>query len=133
MQSLEAVISLMVLVFILSYMLSGIAEEPGIDDSLYRYQLAGDVWRVVSLRGNLEDFDFEKGNDARDKVEEDFEEIERITGLCTYMGGIRVTSCPGEKATVRIASINRLVYTGGFLNRSATNATLMIAKPKKKN
>jgi len=114
----------MVLVSLLSYMLAGLGERGSLDDSLYRYQLAGDVWRVSYLRGHFEDFSFSKGNNASGEVQKDFERIYNLTGLCTYLGGIRVTSCPGESAAVRIVSINRVLYENG----SATNATLMIGK-----
>lgn len=125
MQSMEAVVSLMFFVSVLTYMLGGVAEKPGLDDSLYRYQLADDVWRVEQLRGNLKNFSFDAGNDARDDVEKDFDRLNGMTDLCIYMGGIKVTSCHGSHAIEeKVASINRAVY----INGSVKNVTLTLAK-----
>jgi len=125
MQSMEAVISLMFFVSILTYMLGGIAEKPGLDDSLYRYQLTDDVWRVEQLRGNFKNFSFDSGNTPRDEVEADFDDINGLTGLCIYMGGIKVTSCSNEYSIAeKVASISRAVYIYG----SVKNVTLTLAK-----
>jgi len=125
MQSVEAVISLMFFVSVLSYMLSGIAEKPGLDDSLYRYQLADDVWRVEQLKGNFKDFSFDANNAMRDDVEADFDYINGMTGLCIYMGGIKVTSCSSDYTIAeKVASVSRAAY----INGSAKNVTLTLAK-----
>jgi hypothetical protein len=124
MQSIEAVISLMFLVMILSFMLSGISDQSGINDSLYRYQLASDVWRVISLKGHFQDFSFDQLNPQRDLVEEDLEQIHAITGLCTHIGGIKATSCRGI-STTKVISINRMLYANGI----PTNTTLTLATP----
>ena len=122
MQSLEAMISLLFFVSVLSHMLGGISEKPAIDDSLYRYQLAEDVWRVEQLRGHFEDFSDAK----RMPIEADFDIISQKTKLCIYMHGIEITSCRGKQYSIqeRLATINRVVYKNDF----AENVTLTIAK-----
>lgn len=126
MQSVEGMISLMFLVSILSYMGAGISEKPEIDDSLYRIQLAGDVWRVASLRGDFRDFDSSSNSPSRDRLQNTFEEIESITGLCPYLGGKLVTPCSQKKMVERIASINHVLHDQGV----AQNVTLTIAYSK---
>jgi len=125
MQSMEAIISLMVLASICAYMLSGSAEQQGMDDSLYRYQLVNDVWRVLYLRGDFRDLSLGSGDPVKQRLEDDLGRIESLSGLCTYFSGVRATSCPGQKADVRVGSVTRLV----FLDGAPANATLMVAKP----
>lgn len=128
MQSLEAIISLMVFVSIVSYMVSGIAEKPALDDSLYRYQLAGDVWRVLYLKNSFRDFSFDSTNQARDEAENTLREIEDKTGVCTYIRGIQLASCRSS-VLVNISSINRVLYYGYYPLTFPTKAKLTIAKP----
>jgi hypothetical protein len=123
MQSIEGIISLMFLVSILSFMALEISEQPEIDDSLYRYQLAGDVWRVASLRGDFKDFDSSKNSPSRDQLQTTFEEVEAISTLCPYLSGKVVTPCSQKKMIERIASINHVLYDQGV----AENVTLTIA------
>jgi len=124
MQSVEALISLMFFVSICAYFLSSAAVHQGTDDSLYRYQLVNDVWRVLYLRGDFNGLVLGDGNPARARLDADLGEIESQTGLCTYVGGIRDTSCPGGKALVRVGSISRVVLIGG----NPENLTLMVGK-----
>ena len=65
MQTLEAVISFSVFMLFTTYVLLQIDDYSGVDDSLYRYQLANDVWRVLYLRGG-----FEKSVQRRAKLPE---------------------------------------------------------------
>jgi hypothetical protein len=125
MQSIEAVISLMFFVMVISFMLNGISEKSGINDSLYKYQLAGDVWRVVSLKGHFQDFSFDDGNIQRDLVEKDLNEIYDLTGLCTHIGGFKATSCRGV-STTEIITVKRMLYVNGTLNQ----VTFSLALPK---
>jgi len=124
MQSIEALISLMFFVSICAYMLSCVAEHPALDDSLYRYQLTNDVWRVLYLRGDFKGLRLESNDPVRERLDSDLGEIEAQTGLCAYLGGIRDTSCPGQKTLARVGSINRIVFIDG----SPENLTLMVGK-----
>lgn len=92
MQTFEALISFLVFVSIIA-MLQVPHHE--IDDSLYRLQLAGDVWRVFQLRGNLGGFD-------KLKMNLDADEITRITGLCIEMEEEDVATCIPQGSVVRI-------------------------------
>jgi hypothetical protein len=126
MQSLEAIISLMVLVSILSYMLGGIGEKAPLDDSLYRYRLAGDVWRTAYLKGHFKDLDTTKNHPTRDALQQTFENITDKTDLCIYFGGKLVSSCPQEKMTQKLVTINRVAYDKG----EARNITLSLGLPE---
>jgi len=77
MQTIESIVSFLVFISITGMVLMSI-EEKGVDDSLYRYQLGNDVWRVLWLRGGLTHFD--KGI-----LQNDIEEISEITGLEIYL------------------------------------------------
>ena len=123
MQSMEAIISLLILLWIFSFIMTDSVQSP-MDDSLYRYQLVNDVWRVAYLRGDLKDLDLASGNPAHDNLTADLNEIESLTGLCAYFSGVRATSCPGQPSTIRIGSINKAVYE----NSTLVSATLMVAK-----
>jgi hypothetical protein len=92
MQTVEAMISLMVLVAVVSAMLSGM-DGREVDDSLYRVQLAGDAWRVLYLRGDFGEF----GEPKRGALEADMQEISDETGMCVFLGGT-LFSTPGEAA-----------------------------------
>lgn len=113
----------MFLVSILSYMAAGISEKPEIDDSLYSYQLAGDVWRIAYLRGNFQDLDTSSMHPSKVALQNTFEEIETLTGICPYLSGKLVTPCSEKRLIQRIASINHVVYDKGILE----NVTLTIA------
>jgi len=95
MQSIEAAISLLVLLSISASVMPLLEEQRDIDDSLYRVQLAEDAWRVLYLRGDFRDF----GEDKRGTIEADMAEITRQTGLCVFMDGVQFTSCRGNMGT----------------------------------
>ena len=124
MQSIEAVISLMCLVMLLSFLLGAAADQQGIDDSLYKFQLANDVWRILFLKGHLQDFSFDQASTQRDLVEQDLEEIHFLTGLCTHMGGIKASSCRGIPTT-EVVTVKKMLYVDGL----PSNTSLTLAIP----
>ena len=102
MQTLEAIISLMFFVSFLPVIAS--EQHAETDDTLYKYQLANDVWRTLYLRN---------GNNM-DAYEEDVEKIGELTDLCIFVAGERITNCRGEKVE-QIISTERLVFSDGEL------------------
>ena len=106
----------------------GISEKPEIDDSLYRYQLANDVWRVAYLKGHFKDLDTSSMHPTKIALEDTFEEIEALTGICPYLKGKVVTPCSQKKMVQRVASINKVLYDAGV----PENVTLTIAYSKSK-
>ncbi len=111
MQSLEAFLSLFFLVLISISVLS--FEEKRIDDSLYKLELANDVWRVLYLKGDFEDFSFNEGNKAAARAGQDLKQITEMTGICVFIGGERLTSCRGEETGEHIISIKKLLVVDG--------------------
>ena len=107
MQILEATISLMVLISFLSFIAADQTTQV-IDNSLYKFQLVNDAWRVLYLRGDFKEFSFDSGNMARDKAEDDLKQIGKLTNFCILIGGERVTNCRGEKIE-KVASSERIV------------------------
>ena len=89
MQTLEAIISFTAFMAFASYILLQIDNDRGIDDSLYRYQLANDVWRVLYLRGDFKDLSSISGTS---KIDKDIEKIEKKTGFCIYLRGVWATA-----------------------------------------
>lgn len=94
MQTIEAIISLLVFLSILPLVLSSI-ESHVPDDSLYRLHLANDVWRVFYLRGDFEDFD-------KAALNRDAGRITKLTGLCIGFEEEDVTSCVSDSELIRI-------------------------------
>ena len=90
MQSMEAVISLLFVVVVVSG-LAARMEPGGTDDSLYRVQLAEDCWRVLYLRGDFHDF----SNASRPAIERDLAAMGAKTGMCYFIGGTEFTNCRG--------------------------------------
>lgn len=115
MQSLEAILSFIMLIMLSLPLLS--VEQPAIDDSLYRTQLAHDVWRVLYLRGDFEDFSFDKGNPARDRAEADMKEITELTNICIFISGERLTSCRGEETGKHIVTVKKLLVVNGAVEK----------------
>lgn len=106
MQSLEAILSLMFLVSVVSFLLVSL-EGQKLDDSLYRVQLAEDAWRVLYLRGDFQDFSDSK----RPVLESDLAAIGSETGLCIFMGGIQFTNCrDGQEHDITASLTKTLVY-----------------------
>ncbi len=101
MNTIEAVLSLMVFVLIISSFTS--VPTPELDDSLYKLKLSEDVWRILYLKGDLKDF-------QDDKILEDLEEIKELTGLCVSINWKEesINTCEPSQFVVvkRIAFIN---------------------------
>ncbi len=119
MQTIEATISLLVLLTISLSLLQVIPEQK-IDDSLYRMQLAEDTWRTLYLSDDFRDFSQLKRAD----IERDLVIIGDETSLCIFIEGIRVTNCrwnvgetSGPEMHERIASIERTLIEGGSAKR----------------
>jgi hypothetical protein len=118
MQTLEAIISFSVFMLFTSYVLLQLEDYRGVDDSLYRYQLANDVWRVLYLRGNFEYLQSEQ------QLDSELNAVDSVTGLCTYVGGQRGTSdyCRGKPALEHVASVEHVL----LLNGRAESRTLSL-------
>lgn len=110
MQSIEAVLSILVFSSIALAFSGPLSDDGGIDDSLQRLYLAQDAWRVLQLRGDFQDFHL--GHDSA--LKEDVDSITDLTGLCVFMtGSTRYTSCRGGERHEITASIRRTVIVGG--------------------
>jgi len=92
MKTLESIISLLVFVSI-AIML--IPEPKELDYSVYKTQIANDIWRVFELRNNFVGFDKNKLNDDANKITE-------LTSLCIEFEEEDVTSCIPETKTIQI-------------------------------
>ncbi len=112
MQTLEAIISLLFFLSILSSTLPSI-EPQKIDDSLYRLQLADDCWRVLYLRGDFHNF----SEASRLKIENDMSSITEQTGLCIFLEGIQFTSCRDGQEHEITASLRRTLLENGAPKR----------------
>jgi len=110
MQTLEAMVSLVFFLSICSHLLLSLEESRYVDDSLYRIQLAEDVWRVLYLRGDFEDFQ----SADRERLEQEFELMGDMTGLCIFMDGVQFTNCRGTTQPHYItASLTKTVIYDG--------------------
>jgi len=108
-KTLEATISLVVLLSFLSY---GLLHCPAQHSRLYEYELAEDAWRVLYLRGGFGPEWVGEGILGADeeKLNEGVEKVTELTGLCVAMDGLQVASClPGEGAIV----LHKTVSSGG--------------------
>lgn len=118
-KTLEAAISLVVLVSFLSF---GLLHYPVQHSRLYEYELAEDAWRAIYLKGGFgPEWKLVEGcekledgcgvlwpNEA--SMNRDAERITELTGLCVAMDGLQVASClPGEGALV----LHKTVSSGG--------------------
>jgi hypothetical protein len=110
MQALEASLSFLVFVSMASVLM--VPEESGhIDDSLHRAHLAEDAWRVLYLRGALE-------NMSRPELEAELSLIEAETGFCIFIDGVVYTNCRGPAAAHHItASLQKTVVVNGAPRR----------------
>lgn len=86
MQTLEAIISFFVFMIFTSYVLLQLEDYSGIDDSLYRYQLANDVWRTLYLQGYFMNLN------SMSELDQPLQEIRDSTGLCVYISGQQATA-----------------------------------------
>lgn len=88
MQTIEACLSFLALISLSSLLV--LPEGPrNTDDSLYRLQLAEDIWRVLFLRGAFDGIE-------RDSLERELEAIGKETGLCIFIDGVVYTNCRGS-------------------------------------
>ena len=111
MQTLEAIFSLSFL--ILTSLLVLTPQENQIDDSLYHAQLANDVWRILYLNNDFQDFSFTTGNQARDRAESDLIQITKLTSLCVFIGGEKLTSCRGEEVGSQLITLEKILVVDG--------------------
>ncbi len=133
MQTLEAIISFTVFMFFSSGVLLEISDEGKVDDSLYRYQLANDVWRVLYLQKDFEDFSFDSSSPKRDAVQEHLTEIYDKTKICAYLGGIKATSCDSSTSCrADISSVQHVLLENDVLSlrSEAKSVTLTLCTPE---
>jgi len=112
MQSLEAMLSLIVLVWCASLLLAPL-EGQRTDDSLYRLQLVSDAWRVLYLRGDFQDF----GDAKQAQIDGDLETLGYETALCFFLEGTRFTNCRGggqDQKHEPLVSLHRTVVEDGL-------------------
>lgn len=112
MQTLEAMISFFVFVVFTTYVLAQLEDYNGIDDSLYRYQLANDVWRVLYLQGDFRDLS------VLSALDEDLETVSDKTGFCIYVMGQQGTPTWMRGADCRVdeeplAQVHHVVIVNG--------------------
>jgi len=89
----EALFSLIILTVIALSVLS-VPVRVG-TPSVYKEQLAQDVWRIVQLKyGNLPS----ATSLDHARLEMDLDKIRDMTGLCVYITGVRITNCRGIEA-----------------------------------
>ena len=125
MQTLEAIISLFMLVSFLSLISTDWETPIKKDNAVYQFQLVNDVWRVLYLRGDFTDFSFDWINNARDKAESDILTIGDVTSYCIFIGGERLTNCRGEEIR-KIITTERLTLVDG--NPQTVTVSLGIRK-----
>jgi hypothetical protein len=110
MQSIEAVISLLVFLSLSAMFIAQLGQPNPPDDSLYRLQLAEDAWRVLYLQNHFHDF----SNASRQALEEDMRNITEETGLCIFMDGTDITSCRGgDERHTMTASLSKTIIKDG--------------------
>lgn len=95
MQTLEALLSLLFLLSILSIFYFSIesASPSSIDSSLYKFLILKDTYRSLSLRGNFQDFS--SSIDSISQFDSEFEKIGNLTSKCYFLEGIKRTNCRG--------------------------------------
>jgi hypothetical protein len=121
MQSLEASVSLLVFASLAFAFLSQLAPART-DDSLYRAQLADDVWRVLYLRNHFTDFSGSK----RSGLESDLMLIGTEMSSCIFISGIEYTNCRDDSDDPHeiIVSVGKTLIMDG----SPESVTLSIGK-----
>lgn len=117
MQIIEGFLSLL---FFISILILLMPDTKSIDYSLYQLQLADDIWRVLYLRDNFNDFSEAK----RIAIESDMAEIGTKTGFCLFIDGIQFTNCRSGDNHVILISFKRTVLSEG----SPKQITFSIAK-----
>ena len=117
MQTLEAILSLLVLVSLSIFLF--IPAEAKIDNSLYLYSLQGDVENVMHLKGGLENIS--QGNEIAMKIYAE-------TGLCMEFSETDITSYPvakGKYAQISVPQLKELNLeaNGSEVDAGALNLT----------
>jgi len=111
MQTMEAIISFFVFMVFTSYLLMQLEDYNGMDDSLYRYQLANDAWRVLYLQGAFKDVD------SISDIDSYVAELSDVTGFCIYVSGQQGTSTRGIQGRScgdeALAKVSHVLIAGG--------------------
>ena len=124
MQTLEAIISFTFFMFFATFMLAQL-DYTKPNYSLYQYQLANDIWRVLYLKGALKDFSSLPLGHSHTITE--MREIERETGFCLYLQGVQTTNCPGPTScSGHKITMNKVWFDGG----DATPMTFTVCVPE---
>lgn len=120
MKSFEALFTLVAVVAFALLVLR--VQEPALDDTLYRYQLANDVWRVWWLRGGMD-----HGWNLIDRtvLNEDADRIGRLTGWCVYVEEEDVANC---RDGIVIMAVQKKALVSELGRTEVKNLTLVIAK-----
>ncbi len=111
MKSFEALLSLLAVV---SFSLMVLQQHAELDDALYKYQLANDVWRIWYLKGHLATFD-------KHGMNSDAEKITELTGNCIYLEEEDVASCIGKE---KISTVHKKAWVEDRIE----NITLVISR-----
>ena len=109
MQTVEALISFTFFLFFATYMLTQLDyAKPGY--ALYEYQLANDAWRVLYLKGALNDF--ASGSPGAALA---MEEIGSKTGFCIYAQGVQTTNCrSSQSCSAQKISLRKTWFDAGM-------------------
>lgn len=110
MQTIEAVFSLAFFVLIISAMDCVEDKEKELDSSLYRVQLAGDVWRVLYLKGAFDNLEY-LGCSSSDSCEH-VKKTEEMTGMRIYIGGTRFSGPGGVHPEKEYIRMKRILIVG---------------------
>ncbi|MEW6721788.1 MAG: hypothetical protein AB1324_00845 [Candidatus Micrarchaeota archaeon] len=117
MQVLESMLSLAFFLMISSAMLASVQPKT-IDDSLYRIQLGNDAWRVLFLRGALEDLDL-NGHGSQDRIRAELKGMGDDTSLCFFFSGVDLSNCPGPHGREPVMIMKRTVIDNGIPRKIA--------------
>jgi len=121
MQSLEAILSLLFLLSIASFMLKSFYIAP-LDGSIYRMQLSEDAWRVLYLRGDFHDYS-DISDLKRNSIENDLDTLGNQTGLCFFLEGVRITNCRGGGKHQAVVVLHKTI----IMDASPKNITFSIS------
>ncbi|MEK6981823.1 MAG: hypothetical protein AABX38_02730 [Candidatus Micrarchaeota archaeon] len=121
MQTLEAVLSLLVFLSIVQFILY--VPNLQLNTSLYKYYQVNDVYRVLYLKGDFNYLNLISGNAAKNKAEVDLKTIGALTGNCYFIRGIDVTNCRQDDSVTLISTEKVLIVNG-----TPQKVTISIAK-----
>ena len=108
MQSMESVLSLFFLVFLISFFLP-LLPSARVDDSLWKIQIANDIWRVLYLRGDFNYFQDVWNDPSKIRLHADCNDITSKTGICIEFDATDAGSsnCIGNER--ELSSVERIV------------------------